>query len=119
MSTEQEDFAAYVVDLMQGIGPVRHKRMFGGYGLFLEDLMLGLIADNEVYLKVDAENRADFEALGLAPFVYDKQGKSMQMSYSQAPEDAMEDAEVMTLWAGSAYQAAQRAAAKKSKPGKR
>lgn len=112
--TDQKEFVNYVVELMQGIGPVYHKRMFGGYGIFLEGLMLGLIADNELYLKADDQNSEDFQALDLEPFVYNKQGKPMRMSYYQAPEQALEDSETMIQWAASAYQAAVRAAQRKS-----
>ena len=31
--------------------------MFGGFGVFLEGLMFGRIAGNELYLKVDSQNR--------------------------------------------------------------
>ncbi|MDG1025025.1 MAG: TfoX/Sxy family protein [Gammaproteobacteria bacterium] len=32
--------------------------------------MFGLIADNELYLKVDAQNLQDYEDLGLQAFSY-------------------------------------------------
>jgi len=115
ITTEEKEFASYVVELMQAVGPVRSKRMFGGFGMFLEDLMIGLIAGSELYLKVDAESRKDFDDLGLSPFVYNKKGKPMEMSYFQPPEEALEDSEVMATWANKAYGAALRAAAKKSK----
>lgn len=107
-------FASYVVDLMQSMGPVRWQRMFGGFGLFLEDLMFALIADNVLYLKVDAALRSEFEESGLRAFSYSKNGKEYRMSYFQAPEETLEDAESMNLWAAKAYGAALRAAAKKS-----
>lgn len=40
----EKEFTLYVVEMMQSIWPVQYKRMFGGYGLFLEGLMFGLIA---------------------------------------------------------------------------
>lgn len=115
MAIEQDakEFSAYVVDLMQSLGPVRGQRMFGGFGLFLDDLMFGLIADNTLYLKADDSNRAAFEELGLGPFVYSKQGRDFSLSYYQAPEDSLEDLELMQHWATCAYAAALRAAAKK------
>ncbi len=44
VSNQEKEFVTYVVDLMQSIGPVRAKAMFGGHGIFLERLMFGLIA---------------------------------------------------------------------------
>lgn len=111
---DEKEFASYVVDLLQSVGPVYSKRMFGGFGIFLDGLMFGLIAEHVLYLKVDGENKADFETLGLQAFTYQKQDKSMQLSYYEAPEEAMESMEVMRDWAANAYGAALRAAAKKS-----
>ena len=53
ISQEEKEFAEHVVDLSLCIGPVYSKRMFGGFGIFLEGLMFGLIADNVYYIKVD------------------------------------------------------------------
>jgi hypothetical protein len=35
-----------LVELMQSIGPVRAQAMFGGHGIFLEQLIFGLVADS-------------------------------------------------------------------------
>ncbi len=113
INKEQEEFASHVVDLLQSVGPCYCKRMFGGFGIFLDGLMFGLIANNDLYLKVDDDNREDFTALGLQAFTYNKNGKLMQMSYSQAPEEAMEDLDVMRDWGAKAFAAALRAASKK------
>lgn len=113
INKEQREYVAHLVDLLQFIGPVESKSMFGGFGVFLEGLMFGLVANNELYLKVDDQNRQDYEDLGLQAFSYAQKGKEFKMSYYQAPEEAMEDAELLSTWASSAYGAAMRAAAKK------
>lgn len=112
-SPEEKVFVFYVVDLMQSIGPVSAKFMFGGYGIFLEGLMFGLVADNVLYLKVDKETENEFKSKGLEKFTYKKQGKEFKMSYYQAPEEALEDGEEMSFWAAKAYSAARRVASKK------
>ncbi|TNF35625.1 MAG: TfoX family protein [Gammaproteobacteria bacterium] len=115
VSKQEQEFAAYTVDLMQSMGPVHAKRMFGGYGIYLEDLMFALIADNTLYLKADTETRQHFTDRGLQAFSYDKQGKTYTMSYYQAPEEALEDGDMMTDWANLAYHAAIRASLNKRK----
>lgn len=114
-SPEEKEFATYIVDLMQSIGPVSVKAMFGGYGIFLKGIMFGLIADNVLYLKVDQETENEFINMGLQPFTYNKKGKEFKMSYFQAPEGAIEDGDEMNLWATKAYSSALRAASKKQK----
>ena len=115
VSKVEREFVAYVVELMQSMGPVQAKSMFGGHGIFLSGVMFGLVADNVLYLKVDKETEKEFKAKGLGPFTYYKKGKEFKMSYFQAPEEALEDGEEMDSWAKKAYLVALRAAAKKQK----
>lgn len=113
VNSEKQEFASYVVDMLQTMGPVYSKKMFGGHGIFLEGLMFALIADNELFLKTDAESEGDFRGRGLQPFTYNKKGKLIKMSYYQAPEEAMEDSDIMNEWGNKGYTAALRAAMKR------
>jgi DNA transformation protein len=115
ISKDEKEFVTYVVDLMQSIGPISAKSMFGGHGIFLDGLMFGLVADSILYLKVDKETENEFKAKGLEAFTYNKKGKEFHMSYYQVPEEALEDADEMKSWANKAYGAALRAASKKRK----
>jgi DNA transformation protein len=119
----RSEFVEHVVETMRAFGDVTAKSMFGGWGLYREGVFFALVAEESLYLKTDEENRADFEALGLEPFVYaTRDGGSIVMSYRQAPDEALESPQVMAEWARRSYAAALRAAAKKrpSKPrGKR
>ena len=63
------------------LGSATGRAMFGGFGTFLDGLMFSLIADNDLYLKVDAENRPDYEAAGSYPFTYEGKSKPDWMSY--------------------------------------
>ena len=115
VSKVEKEFVTYVVELMQSLGPVRAKRMFGGYGIFLERVMFALVADSVLYLKVDEKTEYQFKERDLEVFKYTKKGKEIKMSYYQAPEEALENVEVMNSWANKAYGAALRAASKKQK----
>jgi DNA transformation protein and related proteins len=114
---KQNPFVDHVLELLTPMGEVRARAMFGGYGVYRGDLTIGIVVDDTLYLKVDDDNRADFEAVGSGPFVYDMKGKPMTMSYYRAPEDAMDDQDRLCQWAESAYAAAVRA--KQTAPPKR
>jgi len=45
-SSVEKEFVSYVVELLQPMGAVCAKSMFGGHGVFLDGLMFGLIADS-------------------------------------------------------------------------
>ena len=117
ISPAERDFVAYVVESMQILGAVYSKRMFGGHGVYLDGLMFALIADNNLYFKVDAQTKPAFETRGLAAFTFMRKGKEIKMSYYQSPEDVLDNEESMSHWANMAHAVAVRAANKKrSKP---
>ncbi|CAH0991288.1 hypothetical protein SIN8267_01390 [Sinobacterium norvegicum] len=110
---QQREFADFSCELLQGIGPVISKPMFGGFGLFLEGLMFALIADHTLYLKVDETSKTHFTDLGLEPFSYFKKDKQFSLNYFQAPEQVFDDIDAMRHWGNIAYEAALRAALSK------
>ena len=114
MENTKNDFVEHVLDLLREFGPVTAKPMFGGWGLYHEGLFFALIAEDMLYLKVDDDNRAEFEAAHLEPFVYvTKTDDRMVLSYHQAPAEALDDRRVMAQWARSGYGAALRAKTRK------
>jgi DNA transformation protein and related proteins len=117
--SSSNDFIQHVSELLAPCGSVTVKRMFGGHGVYLDGLFVAILADDELYLKADELTRADFEAEGCAPFVYTKSGKAMAMSFHRAPGEAMDAPHLMQPWARRALQAALRARAAKTAPGKK
>ena len=103
----------HCLELLAPLGRVRARRMFGGHGLYVDDVFMALIAGERLYLKVDAQSREQFAAAGCEPFVYDAKRGATAMSYWSAPADAMESPALMLPWARLALQAALRAAALK------
>lgn len=85
------ELAEYVVELLQALGAVSAKRMFGGYGLYREGLMFALIADDTLYVKADAENRGEYEKRAMPPFLYTRQGKTITIAYHAVPAEALDD----------------------------
>ena len=118
MQQARSAYVDHVVETMREFGAVSAKAMFGGWGLYHEGLFFALIAGDCLYLKVDDENRAEFESAGLPAFVYvTKDGDRMAMAYHQAPPDALESPAIMAAWARSGYAAALRA--KNRKPSRK
>lgn len=103
------EFVDFVLESLGPLGGVSARRMFGGHGIYKDGVMFGLIAEDQLYLKVDDGNRRAFEAEGLQPFTYAGKGRPVQMSYHEAPSEGLDDPEVLCDWARSAYAAARRA----------
>lgn len=102
------EFVEYLKEAFREFGPVSARRMFGGHGIYYDGVMIGLVADDTLYLKVDAESEQKFIEQGLSQFEYPKGDKMVGMSYYLAPEEALEEPSEMRAWAQMAYDAALR-----------
>jgi DNA transformation protein len=105
-------------DLFREFGAIDIRRMFGGAGVFVDGLMIALIARDVIYLKADAETIPAFEREGLGAFNYaTKNGEHTLTSYWRMPDRLYDDSEELARWARDAHAVALRAAAhpKKSK----
>jgi DNA transformation protein len=105
------------MELLGPFGTVRTRRMFGGYGVYLDGLMFAIVSGDALYLKADPMNRVEFEQAGCEIFGYARKGRRATLGFFRAPDDAMESAELMLPWARTAYAAALRANAKKQAAG--
>lgn len=109
------EFVDYLHEVFERFGAITARKMFGGYGLYHDGLMFGLVSNDMLYLKADAENAGYFEEQGLGRFEYSRDGKTRSMAYYLAPAELMEDRELAALWARRSYGAALRGASAKKK----
>jgi DNA transformation protein len=100
------------------LGPFRARPMFGGFGLYIDGVIFGLMAWDQVFLKVDDKNRPAFETAGSEPFRYaTARGETTIASYWRCPEKILRDAGKLQAWAAEALAASKRA--QKAKPVRR
>jgi DNA transformation protein len=102
-------------DLFAALGPVRVRKLFGGQGVYRDDLMFALEAGGELFLKADTETAAVFAAAGSRQFTYAKDGRATAMGYWRLPDAAVDDPDEAARWGRLAVEAARRAAAGKAK----
>ena len=110
-------FVAYMLELLEPLGGCSARAMFGGHGIYRDGGIFGLIIDDRLYLKVDAQTESEFADAGSAAFVYQGKGRAVQMSYWSLPEDALESSEEMVRWARLALAAAARKVVAKQRRG--
>jgi len=109
-----KEFRDLVGELFEPMGCVAVKSMFGGAGVFCDGVMFALIADDVLYLRVDEQNKADFDEQGLSQFIYKSPTKTVAMPYYEAPPSVFGAPDVAVSWGIAALSAAQR-----SRPAKR
>ena len=108
------DFIAHVLELMRPSGRASARAMFGGHGMYVDGLIVGIVVEDVLYLKTDDESRPAYLRRELAPFCYTtKEGKAHAISYHRAPDEAVEGLEAMREWLRPAIGAALRNAQKK------
>jgi len=108
-------FVEFVVEQLEGCGPLVTKRMFGGVGIYSGETFFAIIDNDILYLKVDDTTRKDFERAGSKPFrPYGDEREST--GYYNVPASVLEDAGALAAWGRKAIAVA---AAKKSRPRRR
>ena len=112
---KSNEFIEFILEMLQLFGSVIAKPMFGGYGLYLDGVMFALVADDTLYFKADEISKHEFINRGLSAFSYSKSGTLYKMAYYSAPDEVLEDMELMSVWAQQAYAAAQRASKDKQR----
>jgi DNA transformation protein and related proteins len=99
-------FEVFVADQLSGAGDIFARKMFGGVGLYCDGVFFGLIARDELYLKVDEATRGVFEAEGARPFK-PYADRPVTMQYYSVPLSVLESAPELVRWARRAIATAQ------------
>lgn len=105
----RDTFADHCAELLAPLGAVRVKRMFGGHGIYVDDVFIAIVQGDTLYLKTDTQSRPRFEAAGSREFTYRQQGATRSLGYWAAPVEAMDSPAGMRPWARLALEAALRA----------
>jgi DNA transformation protein len=108
------EYAEFLCEQLAPLGRITMRRMFGKTGVFCDGVMLGMVTENNLYFRVDDENRAAFEqARASPPLNYAKAGKFIDLSFWRVPDHLFDDADEFIIWARLALAAAHRVAAKR------
>lgn len=111
-----ESYRTFMLEQLARVLPaVRARSMFGGVGIYSDDMFFALLDNDTLYFKVDDETRGDFEAIGMGPFrPFGEGGEVMQ--YYEVSGALIEDQDTLAAWAQSAVGVARRAKRRKPRP---
>ena len=120
----QDEYLAYVLEQLAGLGSLRSNRMFGGIGLYSRELFFGLIDDDTLFFKTDESNIAPYRERKMPRFMPFPDRPEAVLGYHQVPADVIEDAERLVDWARESVEVALRsqvakASKAKAAPGKK
>ena len=116
-----QGYSDYVLELLEGFGPLEVKRMFGGAGLYKDGLMFGVLDDDALYLRVDDALEAEMKAQGSTPWSYSmkRDGTTRDMGYWKLPDTAADDPDEAVALARKSCSAALACAAKRKPKAKK
>ena len=90
--------AAELEETLAPLG-ITSRAMFGGFGLFKDDVMFAIIdSEGRLYLRADATTAVAFEAAGST--------QHARMPYWEVPEPIRGDADELREWAATAAEVA-------------
>ena len=91
-----DSFRDHVMTDLEPLGDIRERAMFGGYGIFENGDMFGLLSGSALFFKIGEANRAAFEAVGAEQF--------NRMPYFRVPDSVMDDAGLFQKWTHAAIE---------------
>jgi DNA transformation protein len=100
-------FKSFVLDQLDELGDVVPRPMFGGVGLYWRGVFFGIMAQDTLYLKVDDQNRNDYDSAGMKPF-RPYAHRSGTMEYYAVPVNILESASELAAWARKSIAVAER-----------
>lgn len=103
----KNSFIEYLLELLSPLDNIKSKKMFGGYGIYKDNIFFALVSEEILYFKVDDSNIKDFQAYDSKPFSYEnKNKKTISMSYFQVPVEILENQSELITFANKSINAA-------------
>jgi len=98
-----DPFDAYVLEQLRLVEGVSTRRMFGGRALYSRDRIFGIVFDQQLYFRTDADSRADYLDRGMA--VFRPKPNQTMTQYYEVPAEVLEDPATLAAWAAGAAEA--------------
>jgi DNA transformation protein and related proteins len=95
-----DSFKDFVLDQLRGLNDIKARAMFGGFGLYQEEIFFGIVHKGSLYFKVDDSSVGEYRQRKMKPFRPNP--KQTLKSYYQVPAEILEDADELARWARDA-----------------
>lgn len=97
-------FKDFVIEQLADLGELRARAMFGGWGLYGDEVFFAIVWGGRLFFKTDEATRRDYEARGSGPFR--PSPRQTLRTYYEVPADVLEDPEELQRWARGAQRVA-------------
>lgn len=87
--------------------PIRARRMFGGVGLYCDEVFFAVLDDDRVFFKTDEQTRPQYEAAGMGQWAIESPSGGA-MPYHEVPAEVLDDPRRLGEWIDAAVEVARR-----------
>jgi DNA transformation protein and related proteins len=100
MNKADESFGDFILDQLAGLDDIEARRMFGGYGLYQDEIFFGILHKGKLFFKIDDSTVDEYRKRKMKPFR--PNDRQTLKSYYQVPVEIIEDADQLGRWASRA-----------------
>jgi DNA transformation protein len=113
----KSSLAGYVTEQLSFLGPISNRSIFGAVGIFIDERLLGIVADEVLYLHTGPTNREDYLSRGCRQFKPYPNAFDLTTDHHQVPTEIVSDPQTLKEWGQRALHAAIEAAKAKQLAG--
>jgi len=95
--TVSDNYVAYVIDKLASVAPVKTRKMFNGLGVYRNQQLFAILANNNIYFKTDAKSQKRYESFGAKPFQPCGED-GIPSHYYQLPDLVLNDDKKLAQW---------------------
>ncbi len=106
----KSSLAIHVTEQLSFLGSISNRSIFGAVGIFIDDRLLGIVADEVLYLHTGPSNCDDYLSRGCRQFKPYPNAYDLTTDHHQVPDEIVNEPEQLKVWAERALRAAIEAA---------
>jgi DNA transformation protein and related proteins len=113
----KSSLAKYVTEQLAFLGRISSRSIFGGIGIFIDERLLGIVINGELYLHTNESNVDDFVSRGMDQFKPYPNAFNLTTDHHRVPAEIVKVPEQLKEWGERALRAAVEASRKKQLAG--
>jgi DNA transformation protein and related proteins len=106
----KSSLASQITAELSFLGAISNRAIFGAVGIFIDDRLLGIVANDVLYLHTGPSNRGDYESRGCRQFKPYPNAYDLTTDHHQVPDEVLNDPAELKVWGERALKAAIEAA---------
>lgn len=113
----KSSLATYVTEQLSFLGRISNRSIFGGVGIFIDERLLGIVINDQLYLHTNESNLSEFVSRGMEQFKPYPNAFNLTTDHHRVPVEIIEEPELLKQWGERALRAAIEASRKKQMAG--